>query len=358
MGLIKAAASAIGSELHDQWKDFIKCEDLDSNTLMVKKTTPNGVITKDSAIMVSPGQIAVIFDSGKILDATAEEGIYTFDQSTSPSFFAGQFGAVFKDMWTRFVYGGAVNKQQYVFYMNAKEIIGNLFGTQTPIPYTDYSHAIPNQMTGEITPLRVNVRCHGKYTFKISDPALFMRQYAGTAEVVTKEEITEQMKSEVISVFQKVINGLGTKDNKISALELPSETDKITELLAENEYDKPIRERGISIVGFAVESVTLDDESNKKIDEYEHNANSMMQQGRVLNVMEAAASNPAGAGAGFMGVGMMNMATGGMNTAVMNNAFGGNNNQAAPQQGGYCPECGKPAGTGKFCPNCGNKLHD
>ena len=99
MGLIKSAFKSISGELHDQWKDFIKCDDMDMNTLMVKKTTENGVISKDSAVMVSPGQIAVIFQSGQILDATAEEGIYTFDQSTSPSFFAGQFGEVFKDMW-------------------------------------------------------------------------------------------------------------------------------------------------------------------------------------------------------------------------------------------------------------------
>ena len=44
--------------------------------------TKNGFISKDSAIQVSPGQIAVIFQSGKILDATAEPGIYTFDEST------------------------------------------------------------------------------------------------------------------------------------------------------------------------------------------------------------------------------------------------------------------------------------
>ena len=28
MGLIKAAASAVGSTLHDQWKEYIRCEDL------------------------------------------------------------------------------------------------------------------------------------------------------------------------------------------------------------------------------------------------------------------------------------------------------------------------------------------
>ena len=357
MGLIRAAVKAVGSELHDQWKDFIRCEDMDINTLMVKKTASNGVISKSSAVMVSPGQIAVIFDSGKILDATAEEGIYTFDSSTSPSFFAGQFGEVFKDMWKRFTYNGAVAKEQAVFYINAKEIIDNRFGTVSPVPFQDYSHSIPNQMTGGLTPLRVQVKCFGKYSYKISDPALFMRMYAGTAEVVTKEVLNEQMRSEVISSFQNVLNELGNSEHKVPVLELPSRTEEIKKTMDEKVFDEPIRNRGLKITGFFIESVTLDDESNKKIDEYEHNSNSMMQQGRVLNVMEAAASNPNGAANGFMGVGMMNMATGGMNTAVMQNAFNNQNNQAQTTTTvKTCPKCGTQVSNGNFCSNCGTKL--
>ena len=89
MGLIKAAVSAVSGSLASQWKDYIKCDDMDMNTLMVKVSAKDGLISKDSAIQVNPGQIAVVFDSGKILDATAEEGQYTFDQSTTPTFFAG-----------------------------------------------------------------------------------------------------------------------------------------------------------------------------------------------------------------------------------------------------------------------------
>ena len=206
MGLIKAAVGAVGSTLHDQWKDYIRCEDLGNDILMKRVSTPNGIISKDSAIQVSPGQIAVIFESGKILDATAEEGIYTFDQSSSPSFFAGQFGKVFKEMWARFVYNGAPSKEQAVFYLNAKEIMDNKFGTPAPIPFQDWSHPIPNQMTGKETALRVQVKCFGKYTFKISDPAVFMSKIAGTAEEYRKDEICEQMRSEVIGSFQNVLN--------------------------------------------------------------------------------------------------------------------------------------------------------
>lgn len=374
MGLIKAATAAIGSTLHDQWKDYIKCEDLGNDILMKKVSTPNGIISKDSAIQVSPGQIAVIFESGKIVDATAEEGIYTFDQSSSPTFFAGQFGEVFKEMWTRFVYNGGVSKEQAVFYINAKEILDNKFGTPAPIPFQDWSHPIPNQMTGTMTPLRVEVKCFGKYTFKISDPATFMSKIAGTADEFRKDDIVEQMRSEVIGSFQKVLNELGNSVHKTPVLELPSATDTIKSIMDEKVFDQPIRDRGISLVGFVVESVTLDDESEKKIDDYELSSNSFMQQGKLTgayaNAVQDAANNPNGSANGFMGIGMMNMASGGMVGGAAQGAFqnkgttaadlnGGTQVQGdAPAQGGskFCPECGTPTNGAKFCPNCGKQL--
>ena len=112
MGLIKAAVDAVSTTLGDQWEDYINCDSLDNDTLVVKKTTKTGQISAKSRIQVNPGQVAIIFDSGKILDATAEEGIYTFDASTSPSLFAGQFGEVFKEAWQRFTYNGAPAKEQ------------------------------------------------------------------------------------------------------------------------------------------------------------------------------------------------------------------------------------------------------
>ena len=374
MGLIKAAIGAVGSTLHDQWKEYIKCDNLDNETLMVRVSTPNGVISKDSAIQVAPGQVAVIFENGKILDATAEEGIYTFDQSSSPSFFAGQFGAVFKEMWTRFTYNGAPNKEQAVFFINSKEIIDNKFGTPAPVPFQDWSHPIPNQMTGTMSPLRVEVRCFGKYTFKITDPCAFMSEIAGTADEYRKDKICEQMRSEVIGTFQNVLNELGTSKYKVPVLELPSNTDEIKKIMNEKVFDEPIRKRGISITGFVVESVTLDDESNKKIDNYELSSNIFMQQGTLTgsyaDALKDAANNPNGAVNGMMGVGMVNMATNGAVNSVTAGAFAAQAPGVTQQdlQGGvtttastgtsskFCPECGSPTNGGKFCANCGNKL--
>lgn len=369
MGLILAAARAVGSTLHDQWKEYITCEDLGQDILMKRVSTKNGVISKDSAIQVSPGQIAVIFQSGKILDATAEPGIYTFDESTSPTFFAGQFGDVFKEMWNRFVYNGGTSKEQAVFYINSKEILNNLFGTPAPVPYQDWSHPIPNQMTGGTSPLRVEVKCFGKYTFKISDPAVFMSRVAGTATEYKKDEIAQQMRSEVVGAFQNVLNELGNTENKIPVLELPSATERIKKVMDEKVFDQEIRSRGMSIVGFIIESVTLDEASNKKIDNYELSSNGFMQQGTLTGAyaqaVQDAASNEAGAMNGFMGVGMMNMASNGVFGAATNNAMNANgqqpqqpvqNQQPAGEGAKFCPNCGTPAQGGNFCVNCGTKL--
>ena len=368
MGLIKAVVGSVAGTLHDQWKDYIKCEDLGNDILMKKVTTKNGIISKDSAIQVAPGQIAVIFQSGKVLDATAEEGIYTFDQSTSPTFFAGQFKDVFKEMWTRFTYGGGTSKEQAVFYINAKEIIDNKFGTPAPIPFQDWSHPIPNQMTGQMTPLRVEVKCFGKYTFRITDPAVFMGKIAGTAEEYHKEDIVEQMRSEVVGAFQKVLNELGNSEHKVPVLELPSATDIIKQAMDEKVFDEAIRARGISLEGFVVESVTLDAESEKKIDNYELSSNSYMQQGTLTGAyaqaVQDAANNANGAANGMIGVGMMNMASGGMIGGATQAAFQNKGVSAqdigaeVPTEGAkFCSECGSPVTGGKFCSNCGKPLN-
>lgn len=382
MGLIKSAISSIGGTLHEQWEDYIKCDELNNDTLMVKKTTKTGQISAKSRIQVNPGQCAIIMDSGQILDATAEEGIYTFDASSSPSLFAGQFGGMFKEMWERFKYNGTPAKEQAIYYINITEITDNKFGTPNPIPFQDWSHPIPNQMTGTVTPLRVEVKCHGKYTFKIADPMTFMREIASTASIFRKEEITEQMRSEVIAAFQNVANELGNSEHKVPVLEMPSATDEIQAMMEAKEFDAAIRRRGINLVNFAVESVILDDESAKKIDNYELSSNSFMQQGTLTgayaSAVQDAAKNEGGAMNGFMGVGMMNMASGGMMGGVaqapfnsqtnnsfqqMSDPFAKNNNSVSSEpvtseaSSRVCANCGNEV-TGKFCTNCGTKYEE
>lgn len=373
MGLIKAAVGAVGSTLHDQWKEAIRCEDLGNDILMMKKTTPTGVISNGSTIIVAPGQCAIIYDNGRIVDATAEDGIFTFDSSSTPSLFAGQFGGMFKEMWQRFTYNGASAKEQAVFFFNLKEITDNKFGTDSPIMYKDWGHPILNARTKKEIGMSVRVRCHGTYSFKICDPFLFMQEIAGTAEVYKKDQIENQMHAEIISSLANVMNGLGSDQYRIEVLELQNKTDEIKKIMEENVYDEAIRNRGLQLVSFAFAPVSLDEESQAKIDNYEIGGDQYQQQGVLTgayaNAIQDAAKNDGGAATGFMGLGMMNMSSG--------NAFGGiagganrgldymqggeqnvqTNNQVnnVAVSGTTCPNCGAVV-NGKFCGECGTKI--
>ena len=369
MGLIKAAVGAVSGTLKDQWKEAIRCEDMGNNTLMVKKTTPTGVISNGSTIIVAPGQCAIIYDNGRIVDATAEDGLFTFDSSSTPSLFAGQFGGMFKEMWQRFTYNGATAKEQAVFFFNLKEILDNKFGTNTPIMCKDWGHPMLNARTKKEMGMSVGIRAHGTYTFKICDPFAFMQEVAGTADEYTKDKLESQMHSEIISAIASVVNGLCGDQYKVEVLELQNKASEIKKIMAENEFDGDIRRRGLQLVSINFEPVSLDDESAEKVKNYEIGGDQYQQQGVLTgafaNAVEGAANNANGAANGFMGIGMMNMASG--------NAFGGiasganrgldcmqggedNSKQETKSVGGAkCPNCGASV-SGKFCGECGTKI--
>ena len=367
MGLFKAIGGAIGSTIGDQFLTTIQCEDMGNDILMVKKTNPDGILAKKSRIIVAPGQAMALYDNGKIVDATAEAGVYSFDESSSPSFFGGDFGPVFKEMWERFKFGGAEAKEQAVYFFNIKEILDNKFGTPNPVPYKDWGHPIMNPRTNSLVPMSVEVRCFGKYTFKIENPATFMSNIGGNRERYTKQELTEQMRAEVIGAFSNVMNSLGENEHKIEVLSLPNKTDEIKEIMDQEVFDEPIRNRGVKLVSFIIESLTLDEESKKKIDQYELGGDSYQQRAVLTeayaNAVQDAASNKTGSLNGFMGIGMMNMATGNMfgnmnqnpNTMQNNLQNASSTEKAgttATQENTWTCSCGNK-NTGKFCSNCG-----
>lgn len=378
MGLIKAAVGAIGSTLGDQWKEALRCDDMGNDILMKKVTTKNGVISNGSTVIVGPGQCAIIYDNGRIVDVTAEQGIYTYENSSTPSIFAGQFGETFKEIWQRFTYNGASAKEQSVLFFNIKEIIGNNFGTRNPVSYEDWSHPMMNARINNYMPMRVNVKCYGTYTVQMIDPLAFLNAIGGVCDIYRKEDLMGQIHSEILEAFNNVMNSLGS-EKRVGVLSLPSQTDEIKAILRESIFDEPVRRRGIKLVSFVIDSFTLDSESKEKIDQYEMGGDVYQQQGVLTDAyaeaMKNAASNEGGAVNGFMGIGMMNMMNGGMNMGAagmnmgnngvnMGNAFNAPQMQPNPDLlnqntgtsngnlGVKCSNCGAEV-NGKFCANCG-----
>lgn len=356
MGLFRAVAGAVGGTLKDTWLDAITCEDMGNDVLMLRKTTQSGVISAGSRIIVSPGQVALVVDNGTVLDGTAEAGEFTFDASSSPSFFGGDFKDSFREMWERFKYQGTPARGQAVYYFNVKEIIGNKFGTPAPIPYKDWGHPNFNPRNNSYYPMAVHIKAFGSYTFYLSNPFLFMNSIAGTAVRYTKEMLTGQIRSEFIAAFKNTLAELGSDAYKIEAMDLPHKDDEIIAIMREKNYDVYLGDRGVTIWSIAVESIKFDEESEKKIRDYELSdayTQSGYLAGAAGRAMEGAAANPGGAVAGFMG---MNMAQGaGDINASLGQMMQNQNERAAAVSAakGWSCACGAENNVGSFCAACG-----
>ena len=373
MGLIKAGIGALGGVLADQWKEFFYCEALDMDTLVVKgqkrvgKRSSNtkgsdNIISNGSGIAVADGQCMIIVEQGKVVEVCTEPGEYTYDTSTEPSIFAGSFGEslkqTFQAVGKRFTYGGDTGKDQRVYYFNTKEIMGNKFGTPSPIIFEVMNKRLGMSRT-------VNVRCNGVYSYTISDPLLFYTRVCGNVEQdYTRDIIDEQLKAEFVSALQPAFGALA--EMELRPAQIPAKANELKKAMNEALQAEWV-DRGIAVAKIALNPITLNPEDMKKIQEMEdsmtYGQSAFMMGGRMTtataNSMETAAGNSAGAMTGFMGMGMAGGAMGGgFNQAQNFYQMGVQQQQQqaapAPAADGWKCACGATA-TGKFCPECGAK---
>ena len=369
MGLIKAAMGAAGGVLADQWKEFFYCDAIPENVLAVKGRKKTGkrssntkgddnVISNGSVIAVADGQCMLIVDQGKIVDMCAAAGEYTYDMSSEPSIFTGELGEgiknVFNNMANRFTFGGEAPKDQRIYYFNTKELIGNKYGTPSPVPFR-----VVDQRAG--IDIDVGIRCFGEYSYHISNPMLFYTNVCGNvSEEYTRDRLDSQLKTELLTALQPAFAKIG--ENGIRYSQLPGHTLELADALNEVLSKKWRDLRGIEIVSFGVSSVTADEEDEKMLKELQRNA-AFMDPTRAAahlvgsqgDAMKMAANNQGGAAMAFMGMNMAGQA-GGMNAG---NLFAMGQQQAAQQPAapaapaGWTCACGHAGNTGKFCAECG-----
>ena len=369
MGLIKAAMGAAGGVLADQWKEFFYCDAIPENVLAVKGRKKTGkrssntkgddnVISNGSVIAVADGQCMLIVDQGKIVDMCAVAGEYTYDMSSEPSIFTGELGEgiknVFNNMANRFTFGGETPKDQRIYYFNTKELIGNKYGTPSPVPFR-----VVDQRAG--IDIDVGIRCFGEYSYHISNPMLFYTNVCGNvSEEYTRDRLDSQLKTELLTALQPAFAKIG--ENGIRYSQLPGHTLELADALNEVLSKKWRDLRGIEIVSFGVSSVTADEEDEKMLKELQRNA-AFMDPTRAAahlvgsqgDAMKMAANNQGGAAMAFMGMNMAGQA-GGMNAG---NLFAMGQQQAAQQPAapaapaGWTCACGHAGNTGKFCAECG-----
>ena len=327
MGLIRAAMGAAGGVMADQWKEYFYCEAMPADLLATRgwkrqsgrsaNTKGNdNIISNGSIVAVADGQCAMIVEQGKVVDMCAEPGEYTYDTGSAPTLFSGDLsesiGAVFQNIGKRFTFGGEAPMDQRIYYFNTKELVGNKYGTPSPVPFR-----VVDQRAG--IDIDIAIRCFGEYSYRICDPILFYTNVCGNVGAdYTRDRLDGQLKTELLTALQPAFAKISDMGIRYSAL--PGHTMELAEALNEVLSGKWRNLRGLEIVSFGVSSVKASEEDEKMIKELQRNAAFMDPTraaahlvGAQAAAMHSAASNQcAGPEMAFMG---MNMAgqMGGMN---------------------------------------------
>ena len=212
----------------------------------------DNIISNGAVIAVNEGQCMMIVEQGQIVEFAAEAGEFTWDSSSEGSIFYGGLGSGLKSSWEnlkrRFTFGADTAKDQRVYFFNLKEIMGNKFGTPTPVPF----RVVDNNIGLDVD---ISIRCNGEYSYKITDPMLFYKNVCGNVtENYTRDNLDGQMRTELLTALGPAFAKISAKGFRYSAL--PGHTFEIAEALNEVLSSKWRNLRGLEIVSFGVSNVS------------------------------------------------------------------------------------------------------
>ncbi|MDE6402103.1 MAG: SPFH domain-containing protein [Clostridiales bacterium] len=313
--------------------------------LALKYDTKGNVIKKGSTLTVRETQAAVFCDKGRAADVFGA-GMYKLDTDSLP--------IVTKLLSWK--YGFETPFKSEVYFVNTKEFAAVRWGTSNPVPV--------NTELGI-----VRLRGNGSYSFKITDPALFLKTIAGFSDYCLINTATDALRALLVGGISTAFAECGvTLRNMTSSYKVLSERVKAS--AAER-----CEQIGITVTAFEIENLSVPPELEKALDEnarlgiMRDNADVYAKLAQADALKEAAKHGAAGAVFG-MGVGMSlgkDMTVGSEKPSTPTKLCSACNKpidvgaKYCPECGAlvkkHCPECGVQitAGT-KFCPECGHKL--
>ena len=323
----------VKNEALNQFIEVIEWLDNTGDTILYRFPVYQQEIKNGAQLIVRESQAAVFVFEGQVADVFTP-GRYSIEGGNTP--ILSKLGA-----WK---YGFNSPMKSEVYFVNTKQFTDMKWGTSNPIMLRDADFGI------------VRLRAFGAYSLRVADPAMFIKEIAGTNAHFQTEDIDEQLKRAIVTEFSDALGEL-----KIPALDLAAQYKEVGETIR-GKINEDFGTYGLQVTKFYVENISLPPEVEAAMDKRASmgaigNADQYMKFQAADALRDAAQNEGGGAG---LGAGL------GAGFAVGNqmvNAFGqgqqgGGQAQQPPQaQTVPCPTCGKPNAVGvKFCSDCGGKM--
>lgn len=348
MGLFNFIKSNLLKSL--EWVDNSK------DTIVYKYPMDGRQIQYGSKLTVRPSQVAIFLNKGKIADIFGP-GMYSLQTSNLP-------------ILTQLLSWGYGFKSPFyadVYFVNTKQFTNQKWGTSNPITMRDKDFGT------------IRLRGYGSYSFKVSNPEIFLNELFGTNSSFTTDDINSYLKSIIVSSISDTI-----AESKISALDIASnllEFSKVASETLANSFAK----LGLELSNLVVENISFPEEVEKAIDTRSSmgilsDKMDTFVKYQSAHAIREAANNDGMAGMGAQlgsGIAIGEMIKNSLSAASSDNntsdddakfcsSCGAKNPRTAKfcvecggnlVQKGKCPACGaEVTGKNKFCPECGEKL--
>jgi len=307
MGLWDRLRQHAGAQL----LEVIDWTDDSRDTLVYRYPTFNQAITDKSKLVVREGQVCVFVAEGQLSEVFGP-GTYTLDTNNAP----------IMRFFQSIVYRLEEPYKGDIYFMNTRQFMDNGWGTSSPLMMRD----------AEFGPVRL--RAHGIYSYRITEPATFLRQVVGTDGLFTTDEINGQLKRKLQASLAQVVG-----QSQLAVLDLAANYQNLGDQLRDSMSPGFVEAYGITLTDFTIQSISLPAEVEKALD-----SRSKMgilgdmgtyTQMKAADAIETAAANPGVGGVGAsMGVGF-----------GLGNQIGANMAQAQ-QQGGQPPAAPAPPPVG------------
>jgi len=281
-------------KLRNELIDIIDWTDNTGDTLVWRFPRYDNEIKYGAKLVVRESQTAAFINEGKLADVFPP-GTHTLQTENLPIL------STLKG-WK---YGFQSPFKAEVYFVSMRTVTDRKWGTKNPILMRDAEFGI------------VRLRAFGTYALRVSDPAAFLRQVAGTEARFTVDQIEDQLRDLIVARFADALGA-----SKIAAVDLAGNYDRLGRLLAA-QIQPDFTAFGLQIVNLLVENISLPSEVEGAIDKRTSmGAIGNMQQYtqyEAATAIPAAAANPgglAGAGAGIaVGYAMGNQMAGGLSAA-------------------------------------------
>ncbi len=136
-----------------------------------------------------------------------------------------------------------------VYYINTRLFTGNKWGTANPVTVRDPDFGV------------VRIRAFGTYDFRIVQPALFLKEVAGTDQNFRLDEFADTMRSRIVSIFSEAL-----AKAKIPVLDVATRYSDLGEALVQVINPAVVDKYGLEITSFILENVSVPAEVEQAID--------------------------------------------------------------------------------------------